>query len=175
MKTALRILFWGGKMSKSKEILRKNIENIEKGLSVNTVKFKLFGEEVTEHIRWTNLSWKIVDRLYEGDLTEFFQVLARMKELGETTKKKDIDKIHSLGIPGLPDANLAIVWGLLAGGGLELTYREAQEMTTALTNDKDALSDCWKTMASGDIQEEDLEKIKTNKSSNNTKKKNLKK
>ena len=70
---------------------------------------------------------------------------------------------------------IAIVWGVLAGGGLELTYREAQELTTIFTKDEKALTECWKAMVIGDIQEEDLKKIKTSKSSKNTKKKIQKK
>ena len=162
-------------MSEFKELLNKTIKNVDEGIGVNTVKFKLCGKEITKPIRWTNLSWKIVDSLYQGDLTEFLQVFDRITEIGKTTKKADIKKIHSLGISGLPDANLAIVWGVLAGGGLELTYREAQELTTIFTKDEKALTECWKAMVIGDIQEEDLKKIKTSKSSKNTKKKIQKK
>ena len=149
-----------------KEVFKKNQKNI----SNNTVSFELFGEDVTQPIRWNNLSIMIVDEIYDGNFEEFTDVLEKIKTVAEDKTKSRKKEALSLGMSGIAKANLAIVWGLIAGAGDVITYEEAQEVTYAITTDEKALVKCWQVMITGDIQKEDLEKIKTN-SSNSSKKK----
>ena len=47
-------------MNNLREVLQRNQNNVKK----NTVTFELFGETVTQPIRWNNLSLMVVDELY---------------------------------------------------------------------------------------------------------------
>lgn len=138
---------------KIKEALQKNREKIQK----NIITFNLFGETVEQYICWNNLSMMVVDELYEGDFEEFTNVLDKIRELSEKNEKAI--KTHSLGIPGIVKANLAIVWGLLAGAGEVLEYEDMQQIAYEISRNEEALQTCWKTMIKANIEEDDLKKI----------------
>ena len=143
-------------MSNLREILQKNQNNVKK----NTVTFELFGETVKQPIRWNNLSLMIVDELYEGNFGEFQAIIDRIRVVAEEKKEQGAAHVtDSLGMPGIVKANLAIIWGLLAGAGEVLTYEEVQEIVYNINNNEQALMSCWQAMIDGDIQEEDLQKL----------------